>query len=61
MTLAVGPQLLSCSLAMRRQCLYVFFQSVEVEYKGRRIQSPTPAIDAVYACVKLLDKALTRD
>ena len=28
---------------------------------GRLTNTPSPAIDAVYACVKLLDKALTRD
>ncbi|MCZ6482451.1 MAG: 2-dehydropantoate 2-reductase, partial [Alphaproteobacteria bacterium] len=28
---------------------------------GRLTNTPTPAIDAVYACVKLLDKALTQD
>ncbi len=28
---------------------------------GRLTNTPSPAIDAVYACVKLLDKSLTRD
>jgi len=28
---------------------------------GRLTNTPSPTIDAVYACVKLLDKSLTRD
>jgi len=28
---------------------------------GRLTNTPSPAIDAVYACVKLLDETLTRD